>query len=905
MVRRPECAPCDADSQNAAYRLFAASGYGNLQASKASGLSLLAVLNSYVGNSSDQLGGDGAPLNQACMLGVSSYSNHFGRKTQCSDGGASSVWGRDQRGKPVAAFADWSAAVELLRSPEGHDPSSAWRYAYPPPWWMLDFNQNEPSRSDPSSGTPGATVAGLEAAAGMRTLAVMHQGCGTFTLSTIDPRVPAYWGEHWEVYKQAYVAARWLWDRGVAMMELANEPDLKKYNLCVSENNTDVIARACALGVTPLQYVDMYYADISSVRERATQDAYEDGNADAAAGRVKCPRACPLAPVIYAHGWSRNVLLRLTGNIQGAVLANQHFRFGVESTPNWSPTHTSPVFPWGGDVKYAAFDSWSYHSYGRTPSSLRDQVQAIVAASADPGGDTQYTPGGVLTPMPVALTELGPLLVVTYGQQGDSSDEAYQAARGASQLAMMARWGHSSFVYKFSMQAAASSTADVTYLQKSGMTWADNTDGSFAIGDVTRTGVAMAMMLPYLAGSVPLLTCVFATSADEGMTPCVAARAADDVVHVFLVNDCTNAQRAAAGLPGETGCADRTFDIDPSSLGAHASSVLSVAELSVPAASCLVRTDGSRGVVSRGTFPCPPGETPVTSAAAPAGRLGEVAVFSPLAKLPPTGLRYTLPAFSTVRITIPLRAQVERALPQAAAASVFAGGSPPPPPSPGALLVGISQTEVHDETAVALLRFDLSAAAGLTGAAPSLALLQLTLLSAPRERVVLALVGANPASPPDWASSSVDWASSAWLLRPTPLGAVRTIGDNFVRLGGGNWLVGHLSLAPEDGDGALKQLDLTRFVAAAMAERACSVTLAVTRRVQRNAAAPASPFGDVIPADDLAGGLAAFYGAPAAEGLAPALRVVSDAASPPYVCLPRADGEAERRKPLRERMNSA
>ena len=277
-------------------------GFGNLKAK--SGLTMLAILNSYLGNSSAQLAPDGSTYNQACITGVSSFTNRWGHTSTCT--GGRSYWGNDQRGVPVTNVADWTAAVTLLRSWAGHDPANAWSFAYPPPWWMLDFNQNDPSTSEPSTGSAAATVVGLEYALGVRPLAVLHQGCGTYEFTNIDPGTKTYWGEHWEVYKTAYVAARWLWSKGITAQELANEPDLAKYNKCVNPNNTDVISRAAVLGVTPKQYVDMYWVDYISVRSRAVQDAYADGNADVAAGRVKCAVcrgcACPLQPVIYAHG---------------------------------------------------------------------------------------------------------------------------------------------------------------------------------------------------------------------------------------------------------------------------------------------------------------------------------------------------------------------------------------------------------------------------------------------------------------------------------------------------------------------------------------------------------------------------------------------------------------------------
>jgi len=175
-------------------RVFAMTGFGNLKAK--SGLSVLAVLNSYLGSSPEQLAPDGQPYNQACILGLPTFTNYWGRTTTCSDGGGP-YWGRDQRGVPVSNVDDWQAAVALIRSWAGHDPAQASSFAYPPPWWMLDFNQNEASKADPTTGSTAATIAGLEAALGIRPLAVLHQGCGTYAFSSIDPSSSVYWGEHW------------------------------------------------------------------------------------------------------------------------------------------------------------------------------------------------------------------------------------------------------------------------------------------------------------------------------------------------------------------------------------------------------------------------------------------------------------------------------------------------------------------------------------------------------------------------------------------------------------------------------------------------------------------------------------------------------------------------------------
>lgn len=147
---------------------------------------------------------------------------------------------------------------------------------------------------------------------------------------------------------------------------------------------------------------------------------------------------------------------------------------------------------------------------------------------------------------------------------------------------------------------------------------------------------------------------------------------------------------------------------------------------------------------------------------------------------------YTLAANGVMRLTAPMAAQVWTnisGLGSAADASLFAGANVATPyGSATTLVVGTSNTSVHDATSVALLRFNLTAPA--TAAAANIALLELSVAAAPSTTAsVLAVIGLATSVGGAWVESSVTWASAAFAVNASMSGSITNILSNFVNLG--------------------------------------------------------------------------------------------------------------------------
>jgi hypothetical protein len=194
-----------------------------------------------------------------------------------------SVWGTDLAGAPVVdANSFWQAAAQL-RSPAGHLPTQAGWAAWTNPPRIPEFQLN---MNTTSSGISLSMAAGVAAyrAVGIEPLLVDWLTCTNFAFSTLDPNTPAYWQEHFELYKHQYIAAQWAFAAGVRKIEFWNEPDLN------------------APCITYRSWLEHY-----TLQSRAIQDAFADGNADVAAGRAPCPvAACPLQPLIYASAFAQS-----------------------------------------------------------------------------------------------------------------------------------------------------------------------------------------------------------------------------------------------------------------------------------------------------------------------------------------------------------------------------------------------------------------------------------------------------------------------------------------------------------------------------------------------------------------------------------------------------------------------
>jgi hypothetical protein len=321
---------------------------------------------------------------------------------------AAPAWGTSMRGAAVNNITAYTSAVSDLRTWAGHNPSNAGSWAYPPPyalmnWWNNQFDQTGFSWQVSSSAQDAINA--VSANLGFRPLVVSHLGCGSFSFSTIDPTSATYWAEHWELYKFTYANAQWLYSNNITKVELHNEADLSQNNACMNPGNSNTIATAAAFNtatgnnMTVYQYVNAYWADYFAVRSVATQDAYADANADVAAGNMACPfpGACPITISIYgsAYALSANPPASTpTSSHQfgGAMLQNAYFRFPctastcTPNTANWRGStgisKTSSNFPWGVDTSFSTFHVYSYHRCGvtRVPPAPLSEPRTVPSA---------------------------------------------------------------------------------------------------------------------------------------------------------------------------------------------------------------------------------------------------------------------------------------------------------------------------------------------------------------------------------------------------------------------------------------------------------------------------------------------------------------------------------------------
>jgi hypothetical protein len=572
-------------------------------------------------------------------------------------------------------------------------------------------------------------------------------------------------------------------------------------------------------------YADSYWVDYYTLRSRGVQEAYADMNTDAASGAVACPAVTGVSCPITP-------LMMASAFAGGSVSLAQGAFSGLSVANERSLFGTGNV-----TTGYTNLQALSFHSYGKSGSQLSQQAAAMAAVLTTPG-PMQHT--ATSTPLPVIITEHASLTSGNWQQQGDNSDYQYHAARLAAQLLYCAASGFETYVFKFSMQPSGSMPRASTMVVKSGLHFGDNSVAPYSIGDTTMSGKAMSLITPYTTGAKPLLTCAGFSSAYQS---CVVVQDTGKF-HIFLVNDFDRVGQPTGINP------DKSITLSLKPLGIAANSQVIITELS-------------------------------------SGKYGEVSTIVPVASLGSAmTLNYVLQAYGTARITVPMAAQNVKVLATQADAALFAGTNTFS--NFGmltALTVGTSFSAIHDATSIALVQFNMSAGYN----AANVAVLELTVQNAPQASAIYHVIGINPNSPPVWAEKNISWGTATWAVSQ-PKTLISSISQNFMLIGpgagNGNVLAGHITVAPTDA-GVTKRVDVTRFITAAANSGSCTVTFMIARRYRKNAQSPASPFGDVIPSDDLSSGSVVFSGREAATG-APALRVFSDVTAPAYVCNPAA-----------------
>ena len=773
-------------------------------------------------------------------------------------------WGADLDGNQVTNQAQFNAAVTKLSTPAGRDPFNKAGWVYPPAWTQLDINFNT---TDPSSagaelvGNPAATVKALNNI-GVSTLMVYWLSCTSsafvFTSSSMGDAV--YWSERWELYKHQYMLAGWSWQRGITRAEYWNEPDLNA---------------PCINGITWMEHV--------TLRSLAIQTAYADFNADVTAGRRQYPPGitAPIMPQVMGSAFSSATFgtsanaatIQPNGPFAYQTFAGQNTLF----PPQANPVQTSNTW------QNSQLLSW--HSYGKTGHALLLATQAYVtslAAFNNPSAN-----------VPVVTTEHQAHTNGQWNGYSSTVESPFEASRLGNQLISMASGGFDSYVFKFSVRMRYVSRLEFVLISairsafrqgtpsgnggitKSGLHWGDNSVSPYPIGDASLSGETMAQMAPYLTGGKPLLTCAPPTSYTNfgGYLFCVTVQdnsTGTNRYHMILNNDYN-------GLGSSGGSAS-----DPTSPAPSGQAFA----LTVDFAGIAGVSASSYAIINEVSSP---------------SYFGEISDFISFQTRGSRQVTHTVPAFATIRITVPQNAQQQVVLTSTGSATLAAGANAAKNYGGSSYLtVATSTAASHESTSVAIVEFDLT---GNTAAsmASQMAILELTVASATanHEASVLSVVGINPCAGA-WSESTITWSGAKWVLN-TPTGVIGAIVNNFVKLGPqpgagpGNAFVGHITVNAADA-GVAKRVDVTPYVRSAAAGGMTKVAFLVARRFRTNGvcvgssgcpnacvagvctSGPGNAAGP-LPADDLdAGASVSFFSddATAAQGQ-PTLRILADA----------------------------
>lgn len=377
-----------------------------------------------------------------------------------STGGGTSVWGAALSGTAVADRADFAAAVAALRA--GVPPRAA---AFAADLATVTLA--------PTGGSVAGTVAAL-LGAGIEPLLVTWLTCNAFAFSTLDQGNATYWGEHWELYKHQYTAARWAQAAGVSRLELWNEPDL----------NAECITRYS-------------WAEHFTLLAAATQEAFADAGA--------------AAPTILASAFAQS---DPASNLAAAVPTPTNT--AANYTSPYKATYPADYYPYLGAqtlaLRNASFPPWlpSGAATGATSAAL-DNVGALSVHSYGKTGWElgRLANGSASAGVPFAVTEHAAHTTAAWNSIDTTADTPFEAARLAGQLVYMAAGGWESYVFKFSAAEQSSgitrgcepnSTAAPCGVQKVGLHWGENAFAPFPVGDSTLSAEAARLVLAAAAG---------------------------------------------------------------------------------------------------------------------------------------------------------------------------------------------------------------------------------------------------------------------------------------------------------------------------------------------------------------------------------------------------------------------
>lgn len=285
------------------------------------------------------------------------------------------------------------------------------------------------------------------------------------------------------------------------MFEYWNEPDLNA---------------ACITDVTWPEHV--------VIRPMAIRNAYADMDIDVASGVYACPTYFSSCPVTYLN-------IMASAYSQGSWNGTGIFAQQSAQSRNLQ----FPVYLGETSPTTINYDSFSFHSYGKTGQQLEQAANFF-----------QTNIANYHSPVHIYVTEHQCHTNGNWNALSSNSDVNFEASMLANQIQWLAYASFNGYVFKADWSPSAN--GGVT---KSGVMTAENTHAPYPVGDVTKSGEAVAMVSKHLYGAKPLLTCsLSATTYQGGFGKCLVAKD-PGIIHIFMVNN----------APQNTANADQTVDV--------------------------------------------------------------------------------------------------------------------------------------------------------------------------------------------------------------------------------------------------------------------------------------------------------------------------------------------------------
>lgn len=432
------------------------------------------------------------------------------------------------------SYSSFQAAVLELRSPDGHNPTKVWKY--PVQWSNIDAVLSTSGTGVNAIDGNANAIASTLLKSHFVPVAVTQITCGSFTFSTMNQTLPAYWGERWELFKQRYAESRWMWLRGIREVEFWNEPDLSS-NTCMDLSTT---------------WLDMY-----TLSSTAIQNAYNDFNTDVANQQISCPlynSVCPFTPYVIVSAFAKTSFSS-TGSFGQTTVTNEHLLF--------------PPFMKNFSSSWYNLHAYSYHSYDKSGAS-QGTDSATITTALGTTHDSVHAP-----PLPVHVTEHASHTASNFAPLNVTTDDVLQASRLASQILYQAMYGIGSMLFKMTMTPDGTTG---TAVKKNGIMFADNTNYPFRVGDTTASAEAARIVIRRIQGSRPLLACTFKSNniGSSDYRTCLTVVSSNQY-DILLVNDASDSKTAST--------ADKPYTFDLS---------MNLGPLSVPSGAVVMVIEFSR-----------------------------------------------------------------------------------------------------------------------------------------------------------------------------------------------------------------------------------------------------------------------------------------------------------------------